>query len=347
MTAASSSIPVTVLGGFLGAGKTTVLNHLLKTSRSRCAVLVNDFGAVNIDAGLIARHEGTTMTLTNGCVCCSIGGGFIETLGKLLDDGIRFDQIIIEASGVGDPWRIAEIALIEPSLRLNAVIVVADASRIEHLLADSRVGDTVRNQFAHCDLVLLNKTDLVDDATRLAARAAVSAVRGGMRMIETSRQAMPDLPLPERKAASRFRADAVPDVADHEHSFRRWTYRRNGSFDPARLEATLRGLPSQLLRLKGSCQLAGKDEPYLLQMVERRWSLVPATEGTLQNDTEIVLAGVGTSDLPAVAELDAILDRALAGPADGIALRHVGDAARAPAPNLQFHPLEEGQSPCR
>ncbi len=90
MTAASSAkIPVTVVGGFLGAGKTTYLNHLLRTGSARYAVLVNDFGAVNIDAGLIAQHDGTTMTLTNGCVCCSIGGGFLDTLGRILDDAIR------------------------------------------------------------------------------------------------------------------------------------------------------------------------------------------------------------------------------------------------------------------
>ncbi|RYX93345.1 MAG: GTP-binding protein, partial [Bradyrhizobiaceae bacterium] len=118
--------PVTVIGGFLGAGKTTYLNHLLRSGTERYAVLVNDFGAVNIDAGLIAKHDGETMTLTNGCVCCSIGSGFLDTLGRILDGQTRFDQIIIEASGVGDPWRIAEIALVEPSLRLNAVIVVAD-----------------------------------------------------------------------------------------------------------------------------------------------------------------------------------------------------------------------------
>ncbi len=161
MRAASpATIPVTVVGGFLGAGKTTFLNHLLKTSSSRYAVLVNDFGAVNIDAGLIAKHDGTTLTLTNGCVCCSTGGGFIDTLNALLDSRIPFDHIVIEASGVGDPWRIAEIALVEPSLRLNAVIVIADASRIEHLLIDPRVSDTVRKQFERCDVVLLNKTDI-------------------------------------------------------------------------------------------------------------------------------------------------------------------------------------------
>ena len=147
MTVASpATTPVTVIGGFLGAGKTTFLNHLLKTGTARYAVLVNDFGAVNIDAGLIAAHDGITMALTNGCVCCSIGGGFIETLGKLLDDQTLFDHIVIEASGVGDPWRIAEIALIEPSLRLSAVAVIADASRIEALLADARVRERYRAQ---------------------------------------------------------------------------------------------------------------------------------------------------------------------------------------------------------
>ncbi len=129
-TASRAKIPVTVVGGFLGAGKTTFLNHLLRNGGERYAVLVNDFGAVNIDAGLIVQHDGTTMTPANGCVCCSIGDGFLDTLGRILDDKIPFNHIIIEASGVGDPWRIAEIALVEPSLRLNAVIVVADAARI-------------------------------------------------------------------------------------------------------------------------------------------------------------------------------------------------------------------------
>src|SRR5512142_1827591 len=148
MTAASPT-PVTVIGGFLGAGKTTFLNRLLAGGVSRYAGLVNDFGEINVDAALIARHDGTTLALTNGCVC----SGFLDTLGGLLDSGERFERIVIEASGVGDPWRIAEIALVEPALRLDGVIVIADASRIAGLIDDRRVGDTVRNQFARCDLV--------------------------------------------------------------------------------------------------------------------------------------------------------------------------------------------------
>jgi G3E family GTPase len=333
------TIPVTVVGGFLGAGKTTYLNHLLRTGRARYAVLVNDFGAVNIDAGLIAKHDGTTMTLTNGCVCCSIGGGFLETLGKILDDKIPFDHIIIEASGVGDPWRIAEIALVEPSLRLNAVIVLADATRIEALLFDPRVGDTVRNQFDRADLVLLNKTDLIDeDATRTAI-AAIIAVRDGLKIVATSELAMPELPVMGAETISLFRADSVDNTADHEQQFRRWSYRRRGSFDRARLETALHALPPSLLRLKGGCAVA-ETGAMLLQMVGRDWSLTPVAESS---EHDILLVGVGTDDLPEAAELDVILDRALAHTLPRIIHAQGGVQPQA----ASFQPLQEGQSPCR
>ncbi|MDB5655036.1 MAG: Cobalamin synthesis protein [Tardiphaga sp.] len=340
MTGASPTIPVTVVGGFLGAGKTTFLNHLLRTGQARYAVLVNDFGAVNIDAGLIARHDGTTMTLTNGCVCCSIGGGFLETLGRILDDKIPFDHIIIEASGVGDPWRIAEIALVEPSLRLNAVIVLADATRIAALLTDPRVGDTVRNQFERCDLVLLNKTDLIDAAATRVASDAVAALRDGMTIVATSEHTMPELIVTAPKVTSPFRADAVTSMPDHEHQFRRWSYQRSGYFDRSRLEIALHALPPSLLRLKGPCRLTGNGRPSLLQMVGRGWSLMPLAEPA---EHHILLVGVGTIDLPDTIELDRILDRAL--DAASVSVIHQHGGVQPPA--LSLHPLTEGQTPCR
>jgi G3E family GTPase len=311
--AAPAKIPLTVIGGFLGAGKTTFLNHLLGTTRSRTAVLVNDFGAVNIDAGLIARHDGATMTLSNGCVCCSTGDGLLTTLGWVLDQKIPFDHIIIESSGVGDPWRIAEIGLVEPALRLNAVVVLADASRIEAQLADARIGDTVRNQFERCDLVLLNKTDLVDHPTMQSARVAIVALRQGLRIVETTAQTMPDSTQLMATAGSRFRADAPTTAAvSHEQVFRRWCYQRKGCFDRARLAQALLQLPPQLLRLKGLCRVAGEDQPLLLQMVGRAASLTPASDGGTSAEADILLVGVGTSDLPDTTCLDRILDGALA-----------------------------------
>lgn len=307
MMASSRKTPVTVIGGFLGAGKTTYLNHLLRNTTQRYAVLVNDFGAVNIDAGLIAKHDGETMTLTNGCVCCSIGSGFLDTLGRILDSGSAFDHIIIEASGVGDPWRIAEIALVEPSLRLNAVIVLADASRICELLKDTRVGDTVRGQFDRCNLILLNKVDLLDRATLDAARERLSTLRPGVAIIETTEHTLPGLPDEVFKPASRFAATVA---ADHERSFRRWSYQRDGMFDYGRLEAALAALPPQLLRLKGPVSVAERGFPQLLQMVGQDWALTPAdAEFSMENN--ILLVGIGTSNLPPIENLDAILDAAL------------------------------------
>ena len=311
MTAASPT-PVTVIGGFLGAGKTTFLNRLLAGGVSRYAVLVNDFGEINVDAALIARHDGTTMALTNGCVCCSIGSGFLDTLGSLLDSGERFERIVIEASGVGDPWRIAEIALVEPALRLDGVIVIADASRIVGLIDDRRVGDTVRNQFARCDLVLLSKSDLVSGAELEAARRAVHSIRPDARIDILQRETMPDLSSPSSRKSSRFRADAAEDQV-HEQNFKRWAYRREGAFDRGRLAAAIKELPPELLRLKGACRVAGDAGPLVLQMVSGDWSLSAADRDDAGSRMEsIALVGVGTQGLPPDAELEAILDNALA-----------------------------------
>lgn len=326
-------IPVTVVGGFLGAGKTTFLNHLLRTGGTRYAVLVNDFGAVNIDADLIAHHDGTTMTLTNGCVCCSVGSGFIDMLGKILDDRIPFDHIVIEASGVGDPWRIAEIALVEPGLRLNAVVVLADATRIATLLADPRVGDTVRSQFERADLVLLNKIDLLDRAGARAAHKAVAALRDGLRIIETSEHTMPDLPAGAQKTISRFRATEALDAADHERQFRRWSYSRSGTFDRRRLETMLQQLPPQLLRLKGHCRLAGEPRASLLQMVGQDWSLTPADSGGMSGQGGIQLVGIGTDDLPDTPDLDAVLDLAIASASDAPSILVTNDNGGRQSPH--------------
>jgi G3E family GTPase len=308
----TAPIPVTVIGGFLGAGKTTFLNRLLAAATARYAVLVNDFGEINVDAGLVERHDGTTLALSNGCVCCSIGSGFLETLGRLLDGGERFDRIVIEASGVGDPWRIAEIALVEPDLRLDGVLVLADATRIAQLADDHRVGDTVRQQFAKCDVVLLSKTDLADEADLQAAQRIVQAIRPDVPIEQLSRDTVPDRLLAVGRLRSRFRADGVADVADHERDFRRWTYRRYGAFDRGRLAAAVEALPPQLLRLKGACRVAGEIAPLVFQMVSRDWSLLPADRGSEIGPEPIALVGIGTADLPSDTQLASILDRALA-----------------------------------
>src|SRR5260370_3946748 len=160
----TDAIPFTVIGGFLGAGKTTLLNRLLRGATGRrFAVMVNDFGALDIDGRLVADHSGDTIALANGCLCCTIGDSLVTTLLALLERPQRFDHIVVEASGVADPGRIAVLAVLEPRLARDGVIVVVDAAQVRERAADRRVGDTVMRQLGSADLLVLNKLDLAHD----------------------------------------------------------------------------------------------------------------------------------------------------------------------------------------
>lgn len=156
-----NQIALTVIGGFLGAGKTSVLVHWLEqTQGQRIAVLVNDFGAINIDAELLSTSNSDTLALSNGCVCCQIGGDLSQALLQVLDNPQPFDAIVIEASGVSDPWPIAQIALADKRLSLHGVLVVVDANAVRGHAADPLLQDTLLRQLRAADLLVLNKTDL-------------------------------------------------------------------------------------------------------------------------------------------------------------------------------------------
>ncbi len=165
-------VPFTMLGGYLGAGKTTVINHVIRHALGqRIVVLVNDVAAVNVDAAMIADHDGTTLSLTNGCVCCAIADDFAQTLEQIRAMPEPPDQVLMELSGVGEPARVAPWAS-TAGFRLDGIVVVADADQIVDLAQREYVGDTIGQQLDAADLVLLTKTDLAADRG-VAARSLI------------------------------------------------------------------------------------------------------------------------------------------------------------------------------
>jgi G3E family GTPase len=170
-------IPFTVIGGFLGAGKTTLLNQLLRDAgERRLAVLVNDFGALNIDAALVQARAGAMVRLENGCVCCSVGGDFIAALALLRDGPDPPEHVVVEASGVADPGAIVVLGDM-PGYRRDAAVVVADAETVRARAEHEATRHQVIGQLRAADLLVLNKTDLVSRAALEATRAWLRAGR--------------------------------------------------------------------------------------------------------------------------------------------------------------------------
>ena len=276
--------PFTVIGGFLGAGKTTLLNRLLRAETGRrFAVMVNDFGALDIDGRLVADHGGDTIALANGCLCCTIGDSLVATLLSLLEKPDRFDHIVVEASGVADPGRIADLAVLDPRLARDGVIVVLDAETVRQRAADRRVGDTITRQLAAADLLLLNKIDLAGD---LPALRRWLSMQSRAPVVEAERA---DVPVDLLFGLQRLGGPAPAEAPD---AYASWSYEWA---EPVGRDVVLAMLRTAgVLRAKGIVRFA--DAPARRSVVHQVGSRLDIADGEPWRESEtsrLVLLGLG------------------------------------------------------
>ncbi|MGQ0581930.1 MAG: CobW family GTP-binding protein [Reyranella sp.] len=293
---------MTVIGGYLGAGKTTLVNHLLRAADGlRLAVLVNDFGALPIDRDLIVGGDGDTLEISGGCVCCSYGSDLMEALLDLPRRRPGIDRVLIETSGVALPGMVASAVGLLQGYALDGTVVLADAETVRRQAADAYIGDTITRQLAAADLVVLNRCDLVSAAACDETVHWVETHAPHGRVVPAERCAVPpELVLGLRGGGDR--ASTVlrtPGGVAASVLYESVALTPDGAVDIERLAHALTAPGSGVLRAKGFLQ-AKDGRLVILQVVGRRFEITDAPAGATPGTLVVIglrgqldCAGVG------------------------------------------------------
>ncbi|XOJ00080.1 GTP-binding protein [Paenibacillus polymyxa] len=295
-------VPVTVLSGYLGSGKTTVLNHVLNNRQGlKVAVIVNDMSEVNIDAALVkgeatlSRTEEKLVELSNGCICCTLRDDLMQEIEKLVNEG-KYDYILIESTGISEPVPVAQTFTYTDEesgidltrlARLDCLVTVVDANRFWHDFGsgqslldrnqatgdeDTRdVVDLLIDQIETCDVLLLNKCDLVDDTELNKLEGVIRKLQPNAKIIRTENgQVNPS----EILNTDRFDFEKVSMSAGwiqelekeshtpetEEYGIGSFVYRRRKPFHPSRLAEFMSYWPEEVVRAKGLVWLAAEGD---------------------------------------------------------------------------------------
>ena len=303
--AQTSQVPVTVLTGFLGAGKTTLLNRILTEQHGRrYAVIVNEFGEEGIDNDLVVDADEEVFEMNNGCICCTVRGDLIRILSGLMKRADQLDAIIVETTGLADPAPVAQTFFVDQDVadrtKLDAIVTVADAVHLNSQLGEHHEAE---EQVAFADVVLLNKTDLVDKSGLEGVEKRIKKINPYTKIIQTAHC---DAPLENILGLNAFSLDRVlevePDFLESEHDHEHDDDVTSVSFvsetplDLNKFETwfgkLLQTHGQDILRSKGIIEFLGIDERYVFQGVHMLMDASPMgawPEGTTRNSRMVFI----------------------------------------------------------
>lgn len=264
----AAQLDVMLLTGFLGSGKTTLLRHLLENAQGlQIAVVVNDVGSVEVDAHLIRDMTSQQISLSNGCVCCALSDDLSEQLKRIHAES--YDVVVVEASGVSDPVNISQVIEGMPECRLDGIVAVVDPTSLDAYLNKVEISHLLSRQIQTAHLVLLSKTDLINQSGQEKAVDAVSAISPGSRIIPISEGRIE----PSVVLSSALKGVSLPNNDEQaDFPFVTSAISPAGPWDPVEIARLLDQSEHRLLRGKGWFA-DGNGNLHQLQIVGRRWSI--------------------------------------------------------------------------
>ncbi len=283
-------LPVTVIGGYLGTGKTTLVNRLLRAADGRrLAVLVNDFGTTPIDRDLIVSSSGDTLEISGGCICCSYGSDLMDTLMALPGQRPDIERVVLETSGVALPGMVASAVTLLPAYRIDGIVVMVDAETVRQQADDAYIGDTITRQLAAADLLIANRCDLVDEMSLQATLAWLALHNPTARILPATRaEIAADLLLGVRDGAAPRLSTSLttPGAPDAATLYESLALDVPDDLDATELGRRLSAAGTGVLRAKGILTQAGNQ--VALHVVGQRFEIDAAPPGAVSGKLVVI-----------------------------------------------------------